>query len=122
MFWTAVASTAAAPASPRYSTAIASATPTYQQQHAKPPRVYASNWQISNAAFKARRCQQQAQHLQKIDEHQQFEQEQQEQEIQSEDNSRVQRSNSKAKNIHEKSGSKIFKVLASCKCIQSGLN
>ncbi|EDW98728.1 splicing factor 3B subunit 4 isoform X2 [Drosophila yakuba] len=83
MFWTAVASSTLSSNSAESSAGLASAAPSYQQQHTKPSplRASTSSWQLSNAAFKSRLQQQQLlqQHQQQIQQQQQHEQQQQQQ-------------------------------------------
>ncbi|XP_044251517.1 putative uncharacterized protein DDB_G0291608 [Drosophila takahashii] len=140
MFWTAVASSTLSSNSAESSAGLASAAPSYQQQHTKPSplRASASSWQLSNAAFKSRLQQQQLlqQHQQQIQ--QQHEQQQQQQQKQSEDSvqsqqegqpnkeqkqavgqqkNKLQTANIKKK-MSPRSESKIFKAFTSCKCTQ----
>ncbi|XP_034488743.1 uncharacterized N-acetyltransferase DDB_G0290199 [Drosophila innubila] len=65
MFWSAVASSTVSSSASDASVAMASAAPTYQQMHRKPTRPISNNWQHSNAAFKARRHEQQQKQKQK---------------------------------------------------------
>ncbi|XP_039489968.1 putative uncharacterized protein DDB_G0291608 [Drosophila santomea] len=86
MFWTAVASSTLSSNSAESSAGLASAAPSYQQQHTKPSplRASASSWQLSNAAFKSRLQQQQLlqQHQQQIQQQHQQQHEQQQQQQQ----------------------------------------
>ncbi|EDX14447.1 ataxin-8 [Drosophila simulans] len=143
MFWTAVASSTLSSNSAESSAGLASAAPSYQQQHTKPSplRASASSWQLSNAAFKSRLQQQQLlqQHQQQIQQ-QQHEEQQQEQQLQLQQQqhedaaqqevqanreerrlvgqkTKLQTANIKKK-ISPKSESKIFKAFTSCKCTQ----
>ncbi|XP_016932881.4 putative uncharacterized protein DDB_G0291608 [Drosophila suzukii] len=148
MFWTAVASSTLSSNSAESSAGLASAAPSYQQQHTKPSplRASSSSWQLSNAAFKSRLQQQQLlqQHQQQIQqqqhEHQQQQQQQQQQQHQQQQqqpgdlsqqevqankepkHSACQKHKLQTANIKKKisprSESKIFKAFTSCKCTQ----
>ncbi|XP_043651350.1 ataxin-8 [Drosophila teissieri] len=103
MFWTAVASSTLSSNSAESSAGLASAAPSYQQQHTKPSplRASASSWQLSNAAFKSRLQQQQLlqQHQQQIQqqhEQQQHEQQQQQQEQQQQQQQQLQQQHENA--------------------------
>ncbi|EDW59585.2 small heat shock protein hspG3 [Drosophila virilis] len=130
MFWTAVASSTVTPTGMEQSPGMASAAPTYQRHHTKPPRVVASSWQISNAAFRARRYEQQQQQLQAQERlEQQQQQQQQEQEKQQQQDSEIESAepkqkstNNKIKKVSPKSENKIIKALTSCKCTQKDTN
>ncbi|XP_017031810.1 RING finger protein B [Drosophila kikkawai] len=135
MFWTAVASSTLTSES---SAGLASAAPSYQQQHTKPLlRSSASSWQISNAAFKTRQQQQQLmqQHQEQIRQQEEEEEGLQQDQLSLEQISRVDGQTKKEpkdvkkkkqqqqvanckKKISLKSESKIFKAFTSCKCTQ----
>ncbi|XP_043951498.1 extracellular signal-regulated kinase 1 [Drosophila biarmipes] len=141
MFWTAVASSTLSSNSAESSAGLASAAPSYQQQHTKPSplRASSSSWQLSNAAFKSRLQQQQLlqQHQQQIQIQQQQQHEQQQLQLQQQSGEVAQQEVQASKepkhsagqkhklstaNIKKKisprSESKIFKALTSCKCTQ----
>ncbi|XP_016982210.1 putative uncharacterized protein DDB_G0291608 [Drosophila rhopaloa] len=139
MFWTAVASSTLSSNSAESSAGLASAAPSYQQQHTKPSplRASSSSWQLSNAAFKSRLQQQQLlqQHQQQIQQQHEQQQQQQQQLQQSEDLSQQEVQTNKEqkqavgqktklksanikKKISPKSESRIFKAFTSCKCTQ----
>lgn len=127
MFWTAVASSTVTPTGMEQSAGMASAAPTYQRHHTKPPRVFASSWQISNAAFRARRYEQQQQ--QQLQAQERLEQQQQEQEKQQQQDSEIESAepkqkstNNKIKKVSPKSENKIIKAFTSCKCTQKDKN
>ncbi|XP_017084060.1 GATA zinc finger domain-containing protein 10 [Drosophila eugracilis] len=133
MFWTAVASSTLSSNSAESSAGLASAAPSYQQQHTKPSplRASSSSWQLSNAAFKSRLQQQQLlqQHQQQIQQQDEQQQQQSEdfaqQEVQPNkeekptvgQKTKPQTANIKKK-ISPRSESKIFKAFTSCKCTQ----
>ncbi|EDV92840.1 GH18983 [Drosophila grimshawi] len=119
MFWTAVASTAVTSDTLEPSAGLASAAPTYQQQHTKPPRVFNSSWELSNAAFKVRRHSQQQQQLQKQQQELEKKQELQQQRQQPQP---VEKREPNKKKVSPKSESKILKAFTSCKCTQNELN
>ncbi|XP_052847337.1 putative uncharacterized protein DDB_G0291608 [Drosophila gunungcola] len=133
MFWTAVASSTLSSNSAESSAGLASAAPSYQQQHTKPSplRASASSWQLSNAAFKSRLQQQQLlqQHQQQIQQqHEQQQQQQQQfdvlaqQEVHTKQTNNGQKTKLQTANIKKKispkSESRIFKAFTSCKCTQ----
>ncbi|EDV53646.1 ataxin-8 [Drosophila erecta] len=106
MFWTAVASSTLSSNSAESSAGLASAAPSYQQQHTKPSplRASTSSWQLSNAAFKSRLQQQQLlqQHQQQIQQqqqqqqHEQQQQEHQQQELQQQQQQHLQQQHENA--------------------------
>ncbi|XP_017131511.1 putative uncharacterized protein DDB_G0291608 [Drosophila elegans] len=135
MFWTAVASSTLSSNSAESSAGLASAAPSYQQQHTKPSplRASSSSWQLSNAAFKSRLQQQQLlqQHQQQIQQQHEQQQQQQpqqqfddlsQQEVQTRQTNNGQKTKLQTANIKKKispkSESRIFKAFTSCKCTQ----
>lgn len=122
MFWTAVASSTLS-TTPESSAGLASAAPSYQQQHTKPIalRSLPSSWQLSNAAFKSRQVhQQQKAHLQEISRpvspHKTIQTAHKALEVEQETEKHQTAAPSRKKKISPKSESKIFKAFTLCKC------
>ncbi|EDV41897.1 uncharacterized protein Dana_GF19920 [Drosophila ananassae] len=123
MFWTAVASSTLS-TTPESSAGLASAAPSYQQQHTKPValRSLPSSWQLSNAAFKSRQHhhQQQKAHLQEISQplspHKPIQTGHKALEVEQETENHQTAAPSRKKKISPKSESKIFKAFTLCKC------
>ncbi|XP_043067830.1 uncharacterized protein [Drosophila bipectinata] len=129
MFWTAVASSTLS-TTPESSAGLASAAPSYQQQHTKPValRALASSWQLSNAAFKSRQLHQQHKEQLRLQSQplsppkEQAEQTGGVLEAEQETEKHQTAGPSLKKKIRPKSESKIFKAFTSCKCTKKEKN